>query len=215
MEYAKPLPADLAANYHNWHKGDYENAKARFFDLVDNGQHPRAMVISCCDSRVNVTALLDGHEGDFFIHRNIANFVPAYQPEGDHHGTSAALEYGVTALGVGHLIIVGHSHCGGIKGCHDMCSGKNEALRAKTSFVGRWVDGLRPAYERLATTDLADDLHAHEREGVLLSLEHAMTFPFIKQAVDKGELSLHGLWHDIRAGELHCYDAKSNRFEPV
>ena len=215
MQDAKPLPPHLVERYHGWHEKDYEVKKALFHDLVDNGQHPLGMIISCCDSRVNLTAIFGADAGEFFIHRNIANLVPPFNLKGDHHGTSAALEYAVTALGVAHILVVGHSHCGGVQGCHDMCSGKNEALLEKTSFVGRWIEALRPAYERLAGTDKADDIHALEHEGVLLSLENLTTFPFVQEAIAGGKLSLHGLWHDIRNGELHHYNAGTQAFERV
>lgn len=215
MQDATLLPSDLTQKYHHWHNTSYAASQARFFDLVDNGQHPIGMIISCCDSRVNVTQLFGAHEGDFFIHRNIANFVPAFNPDGDHHGTSAALEYAITALKVRHVMVIGHAHCGGVQGCHDMCSGKNDALLEKTSFVGRWVEGLRPAYNRLAGTDKAGDMHALEQESVLLSCENLNSFPFVKQAMADGNLAIHGLWHDIRAGQLHQYNATTKRFQPL
>lgn len=215
MTDAKPLPPYLVQRYHGWHATDYEENKAWYHRLVDQGQHPRGMIISCCDSRVHVTAIFGADTGEFFIHRNIANLVPPFNPAGDHHGTSAALEYAVTALGIAHVLVLGHSNCGGVQGCHDMCSGNNEALLEKTSFVGRWMDILRPGFERLAGTDKADDIHALEREGVLVSLENLRTFPFIQEAITDGKLSLHGLWHDIRNGELHQYNADSGEFERV
>lgn len=215
MQDAKPLPPYLVQRYHGWHATDYEENKAWFHHLVDQGQHPRGMIISCCDSRVHVTAIFGADTGEFFIHRNIANLVPPFNPAGDHHGTSAALEYAVSALGIAHVLVLGHSNCGGVQGCYDMCSGKNEDLLKKTSFVGRWMDILRPGYERLAGTDKADDIHALEREGVLVSLENLKTFPFVQEAIANGKLSLHGLWHDIRNGELHQYNANTDVFERV
>ena len=215
MQDAKLLPSHFVQRYHGWHSAQFEDQRALFENLVDHGQHPSAMVISCCDSRVNATAIFGADAGDFFIHRNIANLVPAFDPEGDEHGTAAALEYAVTALGVSHIFVIGHAHCGGIQGCHDMCSGKNDALLEKTSFVGRWIQALRPAYERLAGTDKADDIHAFEREGVLLSLENLGGFPFVQEAMADGKLSLHGMWHDIRNGALHQYNASKDSFEPV
>ena len=215
MKFAKPLPPEFAAKFHKWQATDYLDKAALFHDLVDNGQHPSAMIISCCDSRVHPTALFGADEGDFFIHRNIANLVPAFAPEGDHNGTSAALEYAVTALGVRHIFIIGHSHCGGVQGCHDMCAGRNDALRAPTSFVGRWIEALRPAYERFVADESSQDIHALERGAVLVSLENLTSFPFIQQAMAEDKLSLHGLWHDIRNGGLHYYNADSQNFELV
>jgi carbonic anhydrase len=81
-----------------------------------------------------------------FVHRNIANLVPPYTPDGKHHGTGAALEFAVTALKVEHILVMGHSQCGGVRGCIDMCRGEAPALEEDGSLVGRWLDVLRPAY---------------------------------------------------------------------
>jgi carbonic anhydrase len=97
------------------------------------------MVISCCDSRVHVTSIFGADEGEFFIHRNIANLVPPYNPDGEYHGTSAAVEYAVTSLGVAHIVVLGHSNCGGVKGCHDMCSATPRLERNPPSSAAGWI----------------------------------------------------------------------------
>ena len=216
MQNALPLPRDLAERYQDWHTGDFVKKSALFRQLAAEGQQPKAMIVACCDSRVQVSSIFGADPGDFFIHRNIANFVPPYQPDGDRHGTSAAIEYGVTALKVSHLIVMGHSQCGGVAGCHAMCSGNAPELEEKTSFVGRWIDGIRPAFDRLSGVgDEKDQLRALEMEAVLVSLENLMTFPFIRDAVENGDLSIHGLWTDIGPGGLMQYDADSGSFQPV
>lgn len=215
MELAKPLPGYLVKRYHGWKATTYEENRAWFRTLAE-GQHPRAMVISCCDSRVHVTALFGADQGEFFVHRNIASLVPEYAPGGRHQGTSAAIEYAVTALKVAHIIVVGHSQCGGVQGCLDMCSGKAPQLEKEDSFVGRWVDILKPKYDDVK--DIADPVEQArqmERRAVVNSLENLMTFPFVKDAVAREELSLHGLWTDIGAGGLQCYDADTDTFKQV
>jgi carbonic anhydrase len=165
---------------------------------------------------VHVTSIFGADQGEFFIHRNIANLVPQYEPDGDHHGTSATVEYAVTALKVSHVIVLGHSNCGGVQGCMDMCSGKAPELEEKTSFVGRWMDILRPGCEKVKEQyEPEDQIQALEKESVLISLTNLMTFPFVKEKVDSGELSLHGLWTEIGAGGLECYDPKTETFLPV
>ncbi len=174
------------------------------------------MVISCCDSRVHVTSIFGADQGEFFIHRNIANLVPPYEPSGDYHGTSAAIEYAVTALKVPHLIVLGHSQCGGVQGCLDMCEGKAPQLEAKESFVGRWMDILRPKYDVVKDVeDAGERARTFEKAAVVASLENLMTFPFVAERVQSEELSLHGLWTDIGEGGLEFYDAESRSFQPV
>ncbi|SEO04635.1 carbonic anhydrase [Salinihabitans flavidus] len=216
MEHAKPLPSYLVQRFHGWQKTTYTDNQSWYRRLADEGQHPRAMVISCCDSRVHVTSIFGADQGEFFIHRNIANLVPPYEPGGDYHGTSAAVEFAVGALKVAHLIIMGHSNCGGVKGCIDMCSGNAPELSDGTSFVGKWMELLRPGYDRVKdTADPATLQRTLEKEAVVTSLTNLMTFPFVRDAVESGRLSLHGLWHEIGDGALECYNPDRGTFETV
>ncbi|MFD2739658.1 carbonic anhydrase [Sulfitobacter aestuarii] len=216
MHNAKALPNYLLKRYHGWKATTYTENQAWYRRLAEEGQRPRAMVISCCDSRVHVTSIFGADQGEFFIHRNIANLVPTYTPDGDHHGTSAAVEYAVRVLKVAHLIVLGHSNCGGVKGCIDMCNGKAPELDAKDSFVGRWMDILRPKYELVA--DIEDGRQQErqlEKHAVMISLENLMTFPWVEEKVKSGELSLHGLWTDIGEGGLEFYSPEAGSFQPV
>lgn len=216
MDQARPLPGYLVQRYHGWKATVYKENQGWYKRLADEGQRPRAMVISCCDSRVHVTSIFGADQGEFFIHRNIANLVPRHEPDGDHHGTSAAVEYAVTFLKIVHLIVLGHSQCGGVQGCIDMCKGQAPKLEERESFVGRWMDILRPKYELVAQIgDEMQQARELERLTVLASLENLMTFPFVASAVEAGTLSLHGLWTDIGEGGLECFDAGAKRFLPV
>ena len=215
MQHAKPLPSYLVQRYAGWRATGYAENQAWYRRLAEEGQHPRAMVISCCDSRVHVTSIFGAEQGEFFIHRNIANLVPPYTPDGDLHGTSAAVEYAVNFLKVVHLIVLGHSQCGGVQSCADMCSGRAPELEEKSSFVGRWMDILKPGYERVKEIDAADRERALEEQAVLISLENLMTFPFIREKVEHGTLTVHGLWTDIGEGGLSAYSAADDRFHSL
>jgi carbonic anhydrase len=215
MTITRPLPEYLVRRYHGWKATSFAENRGWYERLADEGQHPRAMVISCCDSRVHVTSIFGADQGEFFIHRNIANLVPPSNPDGKYHGTSAALEYAVSTLKVAHLIVLGHSGCGGVKGCYDMCSGHAPELEEKTSFVGRWMDILRPGFERLEPGDPETQVRALEKESVVVSLENLMTFPFVRERVEANVLTLHGLWNDIGKGGLEAYDAESKGFVTV
>lgn len=212
----KPLPDELIGRYRSWKAADYPLNEARFEQLAREGQRPSYMVVSCCDSRVHVSRLLGAEPGEMLIHRNIANLVPPYEPDGEPHGTSAALEFAVTAMSVTNLIVLGHSQCGGAKGCHDMCAGTNTKLAARESFVGRWMDILKPGYDQVRhIAEESDRLRALEQQTVLVSLENLMSFPFIVDAVERDALSLHGLWVDIGPGDLHFLQPETGEFVPV
>ena len=215
MKYARALPAYMVQRYHGWKATTFAENEAWYARLASEGQRPRAFIISCCDSRVHVTSIFGADQGEFFIHRNIANLVPPFTDDGDHHGTSAAVEYAVTALKVAHIVVLGHSNCGGVKGCHDMCSGNAPELEQKSSFVGRWMDILRPGYERVLDIPEEDRTRALEHEAVLVSLENLMTFPFVQEAVAANKLTLHGLWTNIGDGDLQQYDSDTKKFVSV
>jgi carbonic anhydrase len=216
MNKARPLPGYLVQRYHGWKATRYKDNQAWYRHLAQEGQHPRAMVISCCDSRVHVTSIFGADQGEFFLHRNIANLVPPHVTDGAQHGTSAAVEYAVTALKVAHLIVLGHSNCGGVKGCDAMCSGQAPELEERSSFVGRWMDILRPGYDRVKDIhDPEDRTRALERQAILVSLENLMTFPFVAEAVTAEALTLHGLWHDIGEGGVEQYEAETGTFRQI
>jgi len=214
MTFIAPLPPYLVQRYNGWKATKYVENKVWYKHLAEDGQHPRAMVISCCDSRVHATSIFGSDTGEFFIHRNVANLVPPFSPDGDYHGTSAAVEYAVTTLKVAHIIVLGHSNCGGVSGCYHMCSGAAPELERDSSFVGRWMDILRPGYERVQHLESeAEQLLALERQAILISLDNLMTFPFVRSAVENETLSLHGLWNDIGEGSLFNFDGTD--FTPV
>ena len=202
-----PLPRYLADRYQRWKDGPFAQNKAWYARLATVGQHPRAMLIQCCDSRLNAKEMFGAEPGDLFIVRNVAALVPPHDPDHGHHGTSAAVEYAVNVLKVAHIIVVGHSNCGGVHACHDMCSGHAPALEEATSFIGRWMDILRPGYQRVIDRVDGEDAQkaALELEAVLTSLRNLQTFPFVADAIASGMLTLHGAWADIGSGELHVY----------
>ena len=216
MTVASPLPSSLVSRFHGWKATGYAENKSWYRRLASEGQHPRAMIISCCDSRVHVTSLFGADKGEFFIHRNIANLVPPYEPDGQKHGTSAAVEYAVTALKVANIIVMGHSNCGGVRGFYDMATGNAPELAAGSSFVGRWMDLLEPGYNRVKGSCSGDAcVDALEKEAVRVSLDNLMTFPFVAEAVESEALTLHGIWNDIGEGGLWWFDPTSESFKPV
>ena len=213
LSLLKPLPEYLVQRYHGWKATTFANNKSWYHKLAEDGQHPRAMIISCCDSRVHVTSIFGSDAGEFFIHRNIANLVPPFKEDQDYHGTSAAIEYAVKTLKIPHIIVLGHSTCGGVQSSFDYFSGNNSNLHKDSSFVASWLEILRPSYEKISS-DLSESekIKLLEKSTVLTSIENLTTFPFIKEAIKNETISLHGLWHDIGTGDLMFFDNKLNQF---
>jgi carbonic anhydrase len=210
-----PLPDYLTERYRRWKDGRFEENRSWYSRLATGGQHPRAMVIQCSDSRVNAVEFFGAEPGDLFVVRNVANLVPPYAPDGGQHGVSAAAEYGVSVLKVAHVVVLGHSDCGGVRACDAMCSGSAPELEQESSFIGRWMDILRPAWERIGDEgDEESRIEALGRESVLMSLDNLMTFPFVREARADGALTLHGALIDIASGELHVHGADRG-FAPI
>ena len=192
----------------------YFDAENDYYTSLNKGQHPKAIVIACSDSRADPALLMGCDPGDIFVVRNVANLVPPYAPDGGRHGVSAALEYAVKHLKVQDVIIMGHACCGGI---HALVSGGGDEDRDE--FIGPWVDVARHALEKVdeampGACD-ADRARACELWNVRLSLDNLMTFPWVKSAVEEGRLSLHGWYFDLQSGELLEYDAERQAFRPL
>ena len=186
-------------------------------DLVERGQSPRVMIIACCDSRVDPATILNTRPGDLFMVRNVANLVPPYEPHGDYHGTSAALEFAVAGLKIEHIIVLGHAYCGGVKAFLDGLYGAE--AESEYRFISRWMSMLRPAMTRLAGApalrDADDRQRALEQASIVNSLANLETFPFIQARLKAGTLALHGAWFDIERGLLLEYDAESGAYAPL
>jgi carbonic anhydrase len=204
----------LMQGYRSYRDGPYEQSRPLIEDLVTRGQHPEVAVIACSDSRVDPAILFQADPGDLFVIRNVANLVPPMELEGTYHGTSAALEFAVLGLGVKHLMVLGHAHCGGIKAMMAPDSGDNTY-----SYLPSWVSMLAAAHRRvLATMSQADEearTRACEQNAVLVSLENLTTFPWVRERVESGALQLHGWYVDIAGPELSAYDGKVGKFIPV
>lgn len=186
----------------------------QLFEGLKSGQKPRVLVIACSDSRVDPAILTDCAPGDLFVVRNIANLVPPYEPDATHHGVSAALEYAVKHLQVQHVIVMGHGGCGGIHALLDPAQAEENS-----EFIGRWVDIAARARDQvdaaMPDADQATRQKACEEASVLVSLENLLSFPWLKEAVDAGQLSLHGWYFDLQRGELRSYLPETRSFEPL
>src|SRR4051812_1404978 len=128
------FPQQLIAGYQTFSSERLPTEQSRFRELSEKGQFPEVMVIGCCDSRVSPEVIFDASPGELFVVRNIANLVPPYQPDGNAHGVSAALEYAVQVLKVKHIVILGHAQCGGIRAFVD-----KTAPLSPGDFIGRWM----------------------------------------------------------------------------
>ncbi len=173
--------------------------------LSHYGQQPQVMVVSCCDSRVDPGLILQCDPGDLFVVRNVANIIPPYEKDVAHHGTSAALEFGIRFLKVKHLILLGHSQCGGIQALF-----KKQSPSAD-DFITNWVSLIKPHDNNLQDTD-AD---AYAKLALHHSYQNCLTFPWIKSLVTRKKLKIHLWFFDIKMGKIFTYSDSSKEYQSL
>lgn len=184
-------------------------------ELAKYGQKPDTMVISCCDSRVDPETIFSAMPGELFVVRNVANLVPPYETGGKFHGVSTAIEFAIMNLRVKHVIIMGHSGCGGVKAALD----QSAAIQTEAMFISRWMSMLDDARLRVVAAHQmapqAEKQKLLEMEGIKTSISNLRTFPFVKDIEDKGRLSLHGAYFDIASGTLSVLNHSRGDFFPL
>ncbi|NLY65013.1 MAG: carbonic anhydrase, partial [Alcaligenaceae bacterium] len=181
--------------------------------LEEDGQHPEIMIIGCGDSRVAPETIFDAGPGEMFVVRNIANLIPPCESdvESSFHGTSAAIEFGVNALKVKHIVVMGHASCGGIA-----AFANNAAPLSKRDFIGKWMSQIAPVVEKMGpppATDRQSWIRQVEWAVVEYSLNNLMTFPAVRERVESGELTLHGAYFGIATGLLFVRDPVTGQFK--
>lgn len=205
------FPKRLTEGYVSFLHGRLERERARYETLAEKGQHPEIMVIGCGDSRVAPETIFDAGPGEMFVVRNIANLVPPCEPDVDtsYHGTSAAIEFGVNALKVKHIVVMGHASCGGVA-----AFANKSAPLSKRDFIGKWMSQIAPVVDRLGppTEDRQSWIRQLEWAVVEYSLNNLMTFPAVRERVENGSLTLHGAYFGVATGLLFVRDPKSGEF---
>lgn len=205
------LPEHLLNGYRNFMQGRYASESGRYVSLAREGQHPETMIVACCDSRSAPETIFDSGPGELFVLRNVANLVPPYEPDGEFHATSAALEFAVQSLKVKNIVVMGHGRCGGIKAALS-----NNAPLSPGDFIGKWMSMIGPAAETVASSTLmtsSERQTALERISIRYSLANLRTFPCVNILESKGRLTLYGAWFDISTGELWVMNKDTGDFE--
>jgi len=206
---------ELIDGYRRFRASEWANERARWTELAE-GQNPKVMVIACSDSRVDPAQIFDVRPGEIFVVRNVAALAPPYETSRGFHGVSAALEFAVTQLGVGEILVMGHGLCGG---CAAALTGQfDDTGPGEGHFIADWVRMLSQARDsiRRSHPDLGDQAFlAMEREAVKVSLANLRTFPWIARREGNGGLRLHGAHFSIEEGRLYVLDEAEGAFRPV
>jgi carbonic anhydrase len=171
--------------------------------LSHYGQQPQVMVVACCDSRVDPALILQCDPGDLFVVRNVANIIPPYEKDEAHHGTSAALEFGLRFLKINHLILLGHSQCGGIQALLDSHDTN------KNDFITNWVSLIKTPHSHLQDADNYAKLALHQ------SYQNCLTFPWINDKIVQQKLTIHLWFFDIKTGQIFTYSDTKKEYQPL
>ena len=160
---------------------------------VAEGQHPFAVILACADSRVSPEIIFDQWIGDLFVVRVAGNIVsPA------NYGILGSIEYGVTALGVQLIMVLGHSRCGAVEGAI-------KALRAGTTSPGAIaaiMKAIHPSVEK-AQGEPGDLLQNAILENVRLGVSTLQNLaPVIAPVVKEGKVKVVGGNYDLVSGAV-------------
>ncbi|HXG99822.1 MAG TPA: carbonic anhydrase [Sphingomicrobium sp.] len=206
--------ATLLAGYRRFRESRYESEKARWRELAE-GQSPRSIVIACSDSRADPATIFDTAPGEIFVVRNVANLVPPFEGGGGRHGVSAALEFAVTQLRVGQIVVMGHERCGGI---HAALTGRfHNAPDGEGGFVANWMSQIDERAAEIAASHGTGEDAARVLEEVAIrqSLANLRTFPFVAQREQAQKLRILGCHFSISEGQLYMLDEVEDKFHPV
>ncbi len=206
------FPPQLIDGYRAFLVSRLRHEQDRYRALSESGQSPQIMVIGCCDSRVSPEVIFDARPGELFVVRNVANIIPPYEPDARAHGVSAALEFGVAALKVKHIVVLGHAQCGGVR-----AFAEDAEPLSPGDFIGNWMKLMTPAAEKISRAGLspADYLTRLEQANVVNSLQNLMTFPRLAKMIERGMVAVHGAYFGVATGELSVRDEKTGAFAPV
>ncbi len=209
---AMSFPQRLIDGYNAFFAGRLPREQNRYRELAEGGQSPQFMVIGCCDSRVSPEVIFDARPGELFVVRNVANIVPPYAPDERAHGVSAALEFGVAALKVRHIVVLGHAHCGGVK-----AFAEDAAPLSPGDFIGNWMKLMAPAAEKTprGASSPAEYLVRLEHANIVNSLDNLMTFPRLRKLIERGSVMLHGAYFGVATGELSVLNRSNGTFSRI
>jgi carbonic anhydrase len=186
----------------------------KLVELVEKGQNPKALFIGCADSRVIPNLITQTDPGDLFVIRNVGNFVAPYKPDEDYHSTAAGIEYGVTALNVSEVIICGHTQCGAIASLYQNLDDKPFIHTKKWLSLGE--NAKTSAIKRLGENgDHEELLRLTEKLSVVNQIENLMTYPYVCERVEKGNLHIHGWLYNMATGEIEYYDPDESQFKAL
>lgn len=192
----------------------FKKHELELIDLVENGQHPKALFIGCADSRVVPNLITQTGPGELFVLRNVGNFVAPYKPDEDFHATASGIEYAVSVLNVKEIIICGHTQCGAIAAMYMDLDDKLLKHTKKWLTLGEKAKSVAVMAAN-GTLEQEELLRLTERISVIFQIENLLTYPAVKAKVDSGEIHIHGWMYDMSTGNIDYYNPDTSKFESL
>ncbi len=193
---------------------DFPALEDELKDLVEYGQKPELLFISCSDSRITPDLVLGSKPGDMFILRNVGNFVPPYKHDEDFHGSAAAIEYAVAVLKVKHIIVCGHSYCGACQSLYEDIPDTKSLIHVKT-----WLKLGEKAKQKTLKNkkfNTKEEMYREtEKNSIRFQLENLLTYPDVNKLLNTKELKIHGWYYDIKSAKIDYYDSQDDTFKPL
>jgi carbonic anhydrase len=188
---------------------DFQENREQYERLATQGQAPKVFIVTCSDSRVPPELITSAEVGDFFVARNVANIVPPYGS--GQMSMGADIEYAVLNLHVEHIVICGHTDCGGIKALDSPLDWSREA------HIARWIDYARAAQTQVEASGLPlEERHlATVRQNVLLQMENLRSYDPVREGERTGRLRLHGWVYHLETGRFEAHDWETGGWSPV
>ncbi len=193
----------------------FKKNKESLLNLVEKGQAPKALFIGCSDSRVIPDMIIQSNPGDLFVIRNVGNFVPPFSPDEDFHSTASGIEYAVSVLNVGEIIICGHTHCGACQHLFEDIEDTPNLIHTK-----KWLE-LGESAKKSAILSLGINapqeelLRLTEKLSVIKQIENILTYPSVKERFEANNLHIHGWYYDVETGNIEYYNADTYEFLPL
>ena len=193
----------------------FKKNKESLLNLVEKGQAPKALFIGCSDSRVIPDMIIQSNPGDLFVIRNVGNFVPPFSPDEDFHSTASGIEYAVSILNVGEIIICGHTHCGACQHLFEDIDDTPSLIHTK-----KWLE-LGESAKKSAILSLGINapqeelLRLTEKLSVIKQIENILTYPSVKERFEANNLHIHGWYYDVETGNIEYYNADTYEFLPL
>ncbi|NGX38985.1 MAG: Carbonic anhydrase 1 [Chlamydiae bacterium] len=180
------------------------------FEKLAHGQSPEVLFIGCSDSRVVPEHFASANPGEIFILRNVGNLIPPAASSDRDSSAPAAVEFSVLSLKVSDIIVCGHSECGAMEAlAHGVETLSCPHLKSWLKYGEKSLDKIR---EGLSLNPSLSEHNQISQVNVLQQMEHVVSYPFIRERLQKKELRIHGWWLDIARADVYCYEPGPNQF---